>query len=29
MFRITKQIEVYAVREDNDWLIISVITRYF
>ena len=25
----TKQIEAYAVREDDDWLVISVITRYF
>jgi len=25
----TKQVEVYAVREEDDWLIISVITRYF
>ena len=25
----TKQVEVYAVREDNDWLVISVIVRYF
>ena len=25
----TKQIEVYAVREDDDWLVISVIARYF
>jgi hypothetical protein len=25
----TKQIEVYAVREDDDWLVISAITRYF
>jgi len=24
-----KQIEVYAVKENNDWLVISVITRYF
>ncbi len=24
-----KQVEAYAVCEDNDWLIISVITRYF
>jgi len=24
-----KQVEVYAVREDDDWLVISVITRYF
>jgi len=25
----TKQVEVYAVREGNDWLVISVIVRYF
>jgi len=25
----TKQVEVYAVQEDDDWLVISVITRYF
>lgn len=25
----TKQIEAYAVREDNDWLVITIITRYF
>jgi len=25
----TKQVETYAVREEDDWLIISVITRYF
>ena len=25
----TKQVEVYAVREDTDWLVITVITRYF
>ena len=25
----TVQLEVYAVKEDNDWLVISVITRYF
>ena len=24
-----KQIEVYAVREGSDWLVITVITRYF
>jgi len=24
-----KQIEVYAVSEDDDWLVISLITRYF
>jgi len=25
----TKQVEVYAVQEDADWLVITVITRYF
>ena len=25
----TKQVEAYAVREDSDWLVITVITRYF
>lgn len=25
----TKQVEVYAVKEDNTWLVITVITRYF
>lgn len=25
----TKQVEVYAVREEGDWLVITVITRYF
>jgi len=25
----TKQVEVYTVREDNDWMVVSVITRYF
>ena len=25
----TKQIEVYAVKEDRDWLVITVLTRYF
>jgi hypothetical protein len=25
----TKQVEVYAVFEDSDWLVITVITRYF
>ena len=25
----TKQVEAYAVQEGNDWLVISVITRYF
>ena len=25
----TKQVEAYAVQEGGDWLIITVITRYF
>ena len=25
----TKQVEVYAVHEGADWLVITVITRYF
>ena len=25
----TKQVEVYAVKEDESWLVITVITRYF
>ena len=25
----TKQIEAYAVKEDADWLVITVITRFF
>lgn len=25
----TKQVEAYAVREDDDWLVMTVITRYF
>ena len=25
----TKQVEAYCVREDSDWLVITVITRYF
>jgi len=24
-----KQVEAYAVQEDDDWLVITVITRYF
>ncbi|MBF0465967.1 MAG: DUF4258 domain-containing protein [Nitrospirae bacterium] len=24
-----KQVEVYAVKEDGNWIIITVITRYF
>lgn len=25
----TKQIEVYAVKEGDDWLVITLITRFF
>jgi hypothetical protein len=25
----TKQIEAYAVKQNDDWLVISIITRYF
>jgi hypothetical protein len=25
----TKQVEVYAVQEDADWLVVTIITRYF
>lgn len=25
----TKQVEVYAVREGTDWLVVTVIARYF
>ncbi len=25
----TKQVEVYAVQEGSEWLVITVITRYF
>ncbi len=25
----TKQVEVYAVQENSDWLVITIITRYF
>jgi hypothetical protein len=25
----TKQVEAYAVREGVDWLVITIITRYF
>jgi len=25
----TKQLQVYAVRENADWLVITVMTRYF
>ena len=26
---VTKQVEVYAVQEGEDWLVITIITRYF
>jgi hypothetical protein len=25
----TKQVEVFAVQEESDWVVITVITRYF
>jgi len=25
----TKQVEAYAVQEGTDWLVITIITRYF
>lgn len=25
----TKQVEAYAVREGEDWLVITVLTRYY
>ena len=25
----TKQVEVYAVREDDGWLVITLVARYF
>ena len=25
----TKQIEAYAVQEESDWLVITIIARYF
>lgn len=25
----TKQVEVYAVKEESDWIVVTVITRYF
>ena len=25
----TKQVEAYAVQEDTDWIVITVLTRYF
>jgi len=24
-----KQVEVYAVQEDDDWLVITIITRFY
>ncbi|MCI0496353.1 hypothetical protein L0Z72_15205 [candidate division KSB1 bacterium] len=29
VFYNTKQVEVYAIKEQNDWLVITVITKYF
>jgi len=26
---LVKQIEAYAVKEVNDWIVVTVITRYF
>ena len=26
---LTKQIEAYAVKEDADWVVITVVTRFF
>ena len=26
---IMKQIEAFAVKEENDWLVISIITKYY
>ncbi len=25
----TKQVEAFAVREDDDWLVITVVARYY
>lgn len=25
----TKQVEAYAVRDGNDWLVVTIITRFF
>ncbi|MBW1937110.1 MAG: DUF4258 domain-containing protein [Deltaproteobacteria bacterium] len=25
----TKQVEVYAVKENSDWIVVTVLTRYF
>ncbi len=25
----TKQVEAYAIKEDSDWLVVSIITKYF
>jgi len=29
VFYNTKQVEAFAVKEQNDWLVITVITQYF
>jgi hypothetical protein len=26
---LVKQVEAYAVKEANDWIVVTVITRYF
>ena len=28
-FYASKQVEVYAAREDGDWVVITVLARYF
>jgi hypothetical protein len=28
-FYATKQVEAYAVKEDGDWLVITIVTKYF
>lgn len=25
----TKQVEAYAVKENDDWMVITIVTRYF
>lgn len=25
----TKQVEVYAIQEDTEWVVLTIITRYF
>jgi hypothetical protein len=25
----TKQVEAYTVQEDDDWLVVTILTRYF